>query len=330
MERVHRMQLWKDVVGGRELTKGAELAETYDMTSQAVPSKDSDPKKRSKFVIDKTGEAKAPEGVEMELPACCKKEQPPKLPQESALKPHVDVTAHEPPKVVQEKKAERYALPSKGLYPLDNYAQVKMAAQYFMETWKFIPPEDRHEYCGNLVKRAAELNVFTDQLIEKYGSATYASEGDIAVCLDARRSTLQDEDHLGMLDKLAAVRFAMRPEEWATTLREFDKMACLDQYYGDVPDAYYTTFGKQAAQGDEENPEASIVIGNEYLTRRRLTEFAKNNVSSLTKRFGDEVAKGMAKSPNDIFNSLPRDQKLVIMRMANNDDSPVEQGQPTA
>jgi hypothetical protein len=341
MERVHKIQLWKRI-GGDVLEKGAELAETYDMTSQSVPSKDNDPKKREKFVIPKTASAVKQESQgdssidafhraimdEEENPVAG--EQPPKLPQMGALQPHVDVTSHEPPKVVQEKKAQHYALPEREMYPLDNYLQVKEAARYFMDTWKFMQPADRHTYCGNLVKRASALDIYTDPLIEKYGSVTYAPESDIQVCLEARQSNILDEGHKAVLSKLAECRAAMPPEDWALALQEFDKAACLQQHYGDIPDAYYTTFGKTAAQGNKEDPQAAIVIGNEYITRRRLTEYLANNVSTLKQRFGAEVAEEMSKDPQAIFNSLPRDQRLVIMRMANNDDSPVQQAEQSA
>ena len=325
MEQVRKIQLWRRI-GGDILEKGAELAETYDMTSQAS-EKHSDPKKRSKFVIPKTASAETAPDVEEEAEPG---EQPPKLPQMGALKPHVDVSSHEPPKVLQEKKAQHYALPAIQMYPLDNYLQVKEAARYFMDTWKFMQPADRHEYCGNLVKRASALNLITDPLIEKYGSATYAPTVDIAVCLESRRTNILDETHKDVLDKLAGCIGKLPPEEFATALQEFDKVACLQQHYGDIPDAYYTTFGKTAAQGNKEDPLKSVVIGNEYITRRRLAEYLKNNVASLKLRFGGEVAEEMASDPDGIFNSLPRDQKLVIMRMANNDDAPVEQGEPSA
>lgn len=331
MEQVHKQQLWKDITG-RELDKRAELAETYDMTSQ----KSSDHAKKRTFPIRKVGAARLvdskagpaegpdvnEEHVPGEAPTCC--------PQMSPPKPHVDVSSHEPPKVVQEKKASRYALPEREMYPLDNYVQVKEAAAYFDDVYKFMAPPDRHEYASNLTKRAHELGIYPGELAEKYGSATYAPEHDINVCLDARRTNLLNETHVAVLDKLAQARFVMTPEDFAITLHEFDKMACLDQYYGDIPDAYFTTFGKTAAQGNEEDPEAAVVIGNEYITRRRLTEYLKNNAATLKLRFGDEAAEELAKDPQSIFNSLPRDQKLVIMRMANNDDAPVRQGFPTA
>jgi hypothetical protein len=73
-----------------------------------------------------------------------------------------------------------------------------------------------------------------------------------------------------------------------------------------------------------------VIIGNEYISRERLALYLANNVGSVGKRFGAEVAQELAKKPQEIFDSLPRDQKLVVMRMANNDDSPVQHSESIA
>ncbi|MFA5436230.1 MAG: hypothetical protein WC372_09375 [Candidatus Neomarinimicrobiota bacterium] len=319
MEHVRKVQLWRDITG-RVLEKGAELAETYDMTSQ---QRASHLKKRS-IPIRKTAEAAVLEVNEEGVSG----EQPKAEPQMAVPKPHVDVTSQEPPQLVEEKKAERYALPERGLYPLDSYVQVKEASAYFDRTFKFMPPPDRHEYALNLVQRARELSIYPGELAEKYGAATYAPHHDIEVCLDARRRSLQDETHLGVLDKLAEGRFVMDPEDFAVALQEFDKAAMLEQHYGYIPDAYYTTFGKTA---EEASPEESVIIGNEYVTRRNLEEFFRTNVGSVKARFGCELAEELVKEPKSTFESLPRDQKLVLMRMANsNSDATVRQGAPVA
>jgi hypothetical protein len=323
MEHVRKVQLWKDLTG-RVLEKGAELAETYDMTSQQrAPRKRSVPIRKTAEEAFSAGMVGGPD-VNQE---CVEGEAPEAAPQMAAPKPHVDVTSQEPPKLVQEKKASRYAMPEREMYPLDSYTQVKTAAAYFDRTFKFMPPPDRHEYAANLVQRARELSIYPGELAEKYGSVTYAPQHDIEVCLDARRRSIQDEVHLEVLDKLAGLRFAMAPEDFALTLHEFDKAAMLEQHYGYIPDAYYTTFGKTAA---EASPEESVIIGNEYITRRRLAEYFKSNVGDVKARFGCELATEMAKEPKSTFDSLPRDQKLILMRMANNSDAPVRQGAPTA
>lgn len=345
MEQIGRIQLWRKI-GGDVLEKGAELASTYDMPAQEPLDKMPN-KGQPKAVLRKVASAghlvqtsSEPdhdfvsflEGKEKELEGGVLGEQKDSLPQMAALAPHVDVSSFEPPKVLEEKKASYYALPDYEMYPLDSYVQVKTAKRYFLDNYRYMAPEDRHEYCANLTKRASALNIVTDPLIEKYGSATYAHPDAIDACLAARREFLQDEDHIGILDKLASVRHAVDPDVFAETLERFDvSTGIANQYNDSMPDAYFSTFGKTAEELVEQtSPETSVVIGNEYITRRRLAEYLQNNVSTVAQRFGADVAKEMSNSPNDIFDSLPRDQKLVIMRMANNDDSPVRQAIQTA
>ena len=160
-----RQQLWKDMAGN-QIDKAAELAGTYDMPNAAPPSTANDTKTR-KTVIDKEASVDDLLKVAFEAPgktepddneASVKGEQK-GAPQGKALKPHVDVSGQEPPTLVHEKKAQHYALPSMETYPLDGYDQVEKAAAYFEEWGKRMPPEMRHEYCVNLVKRASALGI---------------------------------------------------------------------------------------------------------------------------------------------------------------------------
>lgn len=345
MERINKIQLWRQI-GGEALDKGAELANTYDMPASG-PTRAQRDKGDPKAVIktasvghlvkshteeDPLVEAFLRSKNEEEAHGLAG-EQPESLPQMEQPKRHVDMSSSEPPKVVQEKKASRYALPSREMYPLDSYTQVKTASAYFQENYKYMEPEDRHEYCTNLVKRASELNLFTSPLIEKYGSATYAPSDDIYTCLRAREEFLQNDEHyLGMLHKLAAVRSETDPELFAAALEGLDICSGIAHRYNDnLPDAYYTTFGKTASSlGDDPGPDGSVIIGNEYITRRRLFEYLQNNVGTLTQRFGADIAEGLSQDTADVFDSLPRDQKLLLMRMANNDDAPVRQAVQTA
>jgi hypothetical protein len=115
-------------------------------------------------------------------------------------------------------------------------------------------------------------------------------------------------------------------EALATYLTEFDRMSGLDAYWcGDIPDPYYSVFSKIAEEQESEtDPDESIVVGNEYITKRKLVEFSKLRQQMIRDRFGWDFAEEFTKDPSGIFNSLPTDQKLVMMRMANTSASPVE------
>lgn len=354
---VRRQQIWKDL-GGNLTEKAAELAATYDMPSQSAPSKTKIDGK-DKAVI-KTSSApmtqeqaedqilKEAFGNKVDTPAATDsggptgdneeemlENQPHDVPQAKYLKPRVDVSGKEPPKLVTQKTAQHYALPSLQRYPLDGYGEVEKAAAYFDQWHKRMDPEMRREFCQNMVKRASVLSITTSELAQRYASDHWAPPEQIKIALDARRSILKgsmdplhgegtvDTTHAVMLDKLAEQQRLMTPDDFAATLGEFDKMAGIDHLYdGDIPDPYFSCFAKTAKENEsEQSPDESIIVGNEYLPLRKLVEFSNLGAKPLEQRFGKDFADEFSKDPKGIFNSLPRDQKLVVMRMANNNDS---------
>jgi hypothetical protein len=364
-----RQQIWKDL-GGNLTEKAAELANTYDMPSQSAPSKVHD-KGKDKAVI-KTSSApltqaqvedqllKEAFGAQHEGPTNAggaiqpddneehaRPEQPADVPQAKYLKPRVDVSGKEPPKTITQKTAQHYALPSLGKYPLDGYDEVEKAAAYFDEWHRRMDPEMRREFCQNMVKRASALSVSVSPLAQRYGSDHWASEEQVKVALDARRSILKasmdplhgagtvDTTQADVLNKLAEQRRLMTPDDFAAVLGEFDKVAGLDHHYdGDIPDPYFSCLAKTAGPTPPHaesttDPDETIIVGNEYLPLRKLVEFSNRGMAILGQRFGEDFSKEFAKDPKGIFDSMPRDQKLVMMRMANTNDS-ATQGASTA
>jgi hypothetical protein len=356
---VERQQIWKDL-GGNLTEKAAELANTYDMPSQSAPSKVHD-KGKDKATIDKTGAAfnaptpfpteddilKEAFGAQNELPTNASggkpddneehsmPEQPADVPQGKALKPRVDVSGKEPPKVVTQKTAELYALPDQQRYPLDSYDEVEKAAAYFDKWHKRMSPEMRREYCQNMVKRASVLSIPVSELAKRYGSHHWAPAEQIKIALDARRSVLADamdplhEDevhetnHIGILNKLAEQQRLMTPDDFAVTLGEFDKLAGLNHYYdGDIPDPYFSCLAKHATSENDVDPDKTLIVGNEILPARKLMLFAHMSPTLIKERFGEEFAGELEKDPIGIFDSLPRDQKLVLLRMASMVEQP--------
>jgi len=347
-----RQQMWKDMFGN-VIEKGAELAGTYDMpSSRPVPKRLKD----KKTVTPKTAGVHPDVVIEDEMDILkaafegsaepddnedepVEGEQPKSLPQSDALKPKVDVSGQEPPTLLQKKEAQYYALPSQQRYPMDGYDQVKQASAYFDEWLHEMPPSMRREYAKNLVKRASALGIPVSKTAAHYGGAK-AGHTQIKVAFDARRTALHsamDPLHelaggnvdVEVLDKLASASNLMDAEALAACLTEFDRATGLDAHWGgDIPDPYYSAFAKHAEgiKGlgpleDDVPADESIVVGNEYITKREMVEFSKHNQDFVKERYGEEFAEAFAKDPVGIFESLPRDQKLVMMRMANSSDS---------
>lgn len=318
MERVTRKQFWKDM-NGATVEKEAELANTYEMPLSPSDSRKND-KRLDKTPILKTASADSSAGIDAALrEAFGLVEEEEKVAEEgfASLRPTIDVTGLEAPVTFIAKTAQHYALPHLNKYPLDTYAQVKTAASYFDQWQHVMQPDMRREYCVNLVKRASALDISLSTLAESYGSEKYAAEEVIRIAQDARRSVLHSQEDIELLQKVAEVQPTMLPEEYASVLAEFDRRTGLYEFYGsDVPDPYLSTFYKEAAQESDTDPKDAILLGNEYLPKRDLILFAKMGRDAVKARFGEEFADSFTSDPMGIFSSLPRDQKMVILRMA--------------
>ena len=317
--------MMRDMALGRKV---AEVSGTSLMPSQPPADK----KVRTTLaVVDKTatvGHLVAHSGKDVppqDNIAVDKKEQPTDHPQAGHLHPTVDVSNKEPPHRLVEKKASRFALPSAGKYPIDSYKHIKLASAYFEEHLRAMPPSMRHEFATNLIKRAAEVDVKVSDLALKYGSETFAPDYEIKAAFDARRLELEGREEA--LDLLAGVERVTREKLWkeagapvpltpeaaVSILEEFDKVAGLNHYYDrGIPDPYYSVLGfEKRADADW-----SEIIGNQMVTSEDLNRLAKVNAYSLKSTFGHDFQEEFLKDPVGIFQSLPLDQKKMLMNMA--------------
>lgn len=231
------------------------------------------------------------------------------------LMPYSATKRVEPSKTTVSKTA--FALGSK--YPLDTYHNVKQAAAYFDEYGMRFSPEDRREYCHNLVKRASELSIPVSETIRNYGADTKASPEHLKVAMDARRTVITDPGALATLDKLDRHILSTKTAEELSVaveaLAEFDKVASIDYLYDrDVPDPYASVYAEKVASW-------SFVAGNDVLTEDGLKYVAKAKFLVLKNTYGEDFAVEFKKDPKSIFDSLPIDQKKMISRLAS-DNSP--------
>jgi hypothetical protein len=242
-------------------------------------------------------------------------EQPNAAPQTKVMHPHVDVHHLEPVSNVIEKKASVYAI--RGKYPLDSYGQVKAASAYFDEFGRRLSPSDRREFCLNLLDRADQLNIKVAEAVRHYGGKELALPDHLKVAMDLRVSCLEDETHIDMITSLFEKQAELGPELFLETLVEFDKLAGLDYLYDKaVPDPYYSLFYKAA------EAEFSFVDGNDMITEDDLRRLSKVGTKAIKHTFGEDFMVEFQKDPVAIFKSLPRDQKKMIMHMANDNSAP--------
>ena len=326
--------------------KHAEIIGSWEMPQSRVPSKHNPGERPKKLGVTrkvasdllsafgweqekvanavKTESEYANIDAELEKEFGVKPEQPPALPQnKNVLTPHVNVTKKDPPTLVKEKTASSWAMPSICRYPLDTFEQVKAASAYFDEYWKRMAPEDRREFAHNLVKRAEALGEPIGEEAKHYGASGYGTDAQLRANIDIRLELNKIAGAEDLYEQLYTNRRQMPAEVYARTLHEIDKYAGLDwDYDAEVSDPFYSTFGLNKTAADEEKD--SVVIGNEYMKTSDLITFARSKPDMIKGLFGDEFRKELQADPTGIFDSLPRDQKLIIMRMVNNSRSQVE------
>lgn len=246
-----------------------------------------------------------------------------------SMQPHVNVAEKEPPKLLEKKEAQYYALPYERRYPLDSYSQVKAASAYFDQYHNMMSPDDRHTFAVNLLRRTEPLEVATSDIAKSYGQTKYASDEHIALCvthrmqllapyaaeLDVTEKTANVRHVIGLYQDLLAQRPLLSPVTFARTLGEIDKLAGLDECWDqDVVDPFASTFHKTA---EEDATKDALVVGNEYMTLRSLKYLVSQKPDVLRRKFSEELVKELQADPQGIFESLPMEQKLVIMRIAN-------------
>jgi hypothetical protein len=226
----------------------------------------------------------------------------------------VNVSGKKPTPVFETKTASITALNDR--YPLDTYADVKKAVEYFSENYPGMSPEDRHEYCIKTAARADELGIEVPELVSRYGSPYYAD--DINGHLAARRAIVQDKELIGLYSELQEKRAHVEPEMFAELLTEADEAAGLNWYWGgQIADPYFATFGGMSKEKRAESIWTWTGRLGDYVTGDQLRYLATNGRPMVHKHFSSDITNAFISDPITIFESLPDDSKIILSRLAN-------------
>lgn len=310
------MEKKSDIVGSPAMPLGRKTT-----TMNGLPVSLPHPRSLDSFINTKTAAENAPARNE-ELAS--KKDEPKKHPQMSleGLKPHVDVSdQHRPDHVAPKIAASNYALGGK--YPIDNFLQVKKAAAYFDEYQNFFTPDQKREFCVNVVKQANRMKLDVPTSVRKYAGEGYADDEYLRMGISSRKIAMSNDiSQCKLLDAIFEKRAELTPEGYAAVLSQYDRLHGLDGTYnkGDVLDPILSTFGmaKIAAKEDEEyrdELDGDILTGEQLIHARHLLKMR------LQKIFGEEMAVEFGKDPVTVYKSLPRNERKIILRMVH-DNSP--------
>lgn len=198
-------------------------------------------------------------------------------------------------------------------YAFPTPSHIKLACQYFEKHAAKIPLELRSKYAGAIQKRAKELGLGQQRgFVSKYASDYYSAHVDAH--LRSRASLLESSDpkYRSALDKLATMKNAMTPQEFAGVLFAFDKRAGLSKYYdGGIQDPFTSTFAAEIP-----NP-GTIKSASSGMSPDDIKKVASAKYDKIKEYFGKNVADSLRSDGVDIFDSLPIDAKEVIAGIAN-------------
>jgi hypothetical protein len=229
----------------------------------------------------------------------------------------VNVTGKSAPRIVRdEPKDIDYALEladGSKRYPLDNAESVKTALSYFeLNQGQFIPRQ-RREYAVKVASVARKHGMKLNDSISTYAGEGYSPSltGHLRI-----RADYISEDAMPELNKLAASRAHLAPEDFAEQLNVFDRSHGLNEYWDrNLLDPWRSTFSplEKIAKGAIETH--TFQIGNDVVTEQDLMNLKKVN-SALISSFGHEFAMKYNADPVTFFSALPLPQKKVVAAMA--------------
>jgi hypothetical protein len=192
-------------------------------------------------------------------------------------------------------------------FPMQSSDLVKRAQEYFLDNYDRLAPKYRKELATNIVKQASEFGMFVeDEIIRKYAGQTFsrALQGNVM----ARKSILLEKNASDVLDQLYARRTLLGSEKFAEALEQFDKQSGISEYWGkDIKDPYLSTYEvTKVAQWTYRQ-------GQDVINEQQLRKFVDNHLDSLHGYVNDYIIRDMKMMPVEIFDSLPRPEKEIII-----------------
>jgi hypothetical protein len=242
----------------------------------------------------------------------------------SSLGVSVDLTHESSPVRHKEASHQHFAMPHKGLYPIDTVNQLKTASAYLDEHLYSFSPLDRRVFSQSVLGRADELGVKISGSALAYGGVEYGPF--IHPELHARVSSYAGSGHEEVYELLLEKVSSISPNIMADMLREADHESGADLVYGrpgvGFRDPYEAVYGQpklSEAQPAEEDV-YSWRSGGDYVSGAMLKALASRR-ADLDTTFGSGFSQSFQTDPVGIFKSMPDPQKVVLSRLASDNSS---------
>lgn len=212
-----------------------------------------------------------------------------------------------------EKRASNYALDNR--YPIDDYKQIKTAAQYFENNWQDFSPAERRSYATKVASAAAGLDFEVGPALEVYSRPNFADEMHVKLGFETRHDLFAaDSQERALLDKLATTTLE-KTASWDTcceALSEFDKLFGVEEKYGSaVLDPYLVFYGGPR----QKVASAGVQVGDRTVTSAEILQVVKQASDKLAERYGSDFVQELKSDPAQIFGSMPEPERAEIMRI---------------
>lgn len=216
---------------------------------------------------------------------------------------------------------EHFALPHLRRYPIDSPVLVEKAAAYFEEHVSDFPLAERRVFAQTLMGRAAELGVKVAGLVTAYAGDGYGP--NLIPELHARISQFEGTGHEAVYELLLEKQSTLDPMIMAEMLREADEETGASRSYGRLAvglmDPYMAVYGGKYAEAGKPEPKEEDTYswseGGDYVSGMQLKALAAQGLK-LNEMFGEGFADSFQKDPIGIFKSMPSPQKVVLSRLA--------------
>lgn len=181
-----------------------------------------------------------------------------------------------------------------------------------VDCWDDLDPYDRHDRAVILTKEASEYGVRVPDYIHKYAGETLNPAFEFLMgqrCSFTASDTLRN-DYM----RLSKVAHALDPEDAIEALYLIDEQANLLTRYGDnIPDPVLCVYGQTKKEA-----EFSWMDGTHMVNAAQLQRYANAPYCSYTmgELFSEELCGKFRKDPVGTFKSLPREQKIILSRLA--------------
>jgi len=201
--------------------------------------------------------------------------------------------------------------------PLNSAESVYDALAYYHDNAYALDGWEKRAVAQLILPAARKFQVPIPPELEKRACETYAT--DVAQAVACRQIMVAPEDDSeesfqkvayvnGQYQSLLRSRADMGPTDFA---HELDRIDCLAQLDGSVPDAVYSTFGKAA----QTQPDPIFDDGVNKLFEDEVVWFCHSYPKLIEDQLGEGVATELQKKPRAVFDSLPNPQKIMLSRL---------------